>query len=192
MRGFGAGWGRNKILSYVVRDWQIGAILNYASGFPILSPTAQNNLSTLLFRGTFADRVPGVPLFTHDLNCGCFDPNKTFVLNPNAWTDPAPGQWGTSAPYYDDYRGRRRPQESLALGRLFKITERTSLSIRAEFTNVFNRTVFPSPTSTNALAPQTRVNNSDPNSTATGGFGWLNTTLAGTPRQGQIVARFQF
>ena len=192
MRGFGAGWGRNKILSYVVRDWQIGAILNYASGFPILSPLAQNNLSTLLFRGTFANRVPGVPLFTHDLNCGCFDPNKTFVLNPNAWTDPAPGQWGTAAPYYNDYRGRRRPQESLALGRLFKITERTSLSIRAEFTNVFNRTVFPSPTSTNALAPQTRVNNSDPNSTATGGFGWLNTTAGGTPRQGQIVARFRF
>ena len=195
-------WGRNKLLAFVVRDWQMGAILNYASGFPILSPFAQNNLNALLFRGgpvgsqgTFANRVPGVPLFTQDLNCGCFDPNTTFVLNPKAWTDPAPGQFGTAAPYYDDYRGRRRPQESVSMGRLFRITERTSLSIRAEFTNIFNRTVFPSGAgliSTNALQNQTRVNNSDPNSPATGGFGWLNTTLAGTPRQGQIVARFRF
>jgi hypothetical protein len=192
-------WGPNRIVSSVVRDWQIGAILNYASGFPILVPFAQNNLNTLLFRGgpvgsqgTFANRVPGVPLFTQDLNCRCFDPNTTFVLNPKAWTDPLPGQWGTAAPYYSDYRGRRRPQESFAIGRLFRIKERASLSIRAEFTNAFNRTIFPAPTSTNALQTQTRVNNSNPNSQTTGGFGWLNTTAAGTPRQGQIVARFRF
>jgi len=57
--------------------------------------------------------LAGVPLFTKDLNCRCFDPNTTFVLNPQAWTDPAPGQWGTAAPYYSDYRTRRRPQENL-------------------------------------------------------------------------------
>jgi hypothetical protein len=185
-------WGGNKILSYIVRDWQIGAILNYSSGFPILAPAAQNNLATLLFRGTFANRVSGVPLFTQDLNCHCFDPNTTFVLIPKAWTDPAPGTWGTAGPYYDDYRGRRSPQEALAFGRLFRFTERFRLNIRAEFTNVFNRTVYPAPTSTNALAPQTRVNNSDPSSSTTGGFGWINTAAAGTPRQGQIVARFMF
>ena len=77
-------------------------------------------------------------------------------------------------------------------GRQFRIREGMSLSIRAEFTNIFNRTVFPAPTSTNALAPQTRVNNNDPNSPTTGGFGWLNTAGAGTARQGQIVARFRF
>ncbi|MCU1340053.1 MAG: hypothetical protein JWO19_5634 [Bryobacterales bacterium] len=193
-------WGGNKVFSAIVRDWQVGTILTYASGFPILAPFAQNNLNTLLFRGgpvgsqgTFANRVPGVPLFTKDLNCRCFDPNTTFVLNPQAWTDPAPGQWGTAAPYYSDYRSRRRPQENFSVGRLFRITERTSLSIRAEFTNTFNRTLLPGPTSTNALATQTRVNNADPNSKATGGFGFINTTTGvGTPRQGQIVARFRF
>ncbi len=188
-------WGRNKILSYVVSGWQTDGILTYASGLPILSPLAQNNLNPLLFRGgnaTFANRVAGVPLFTQDLNCGCFDPNTTFVLNPKAWTDPPAGQFGSAAAYYDDYRARRRPQENFAVGRQFRITETTSLSIRAEFTNIFNRTVLPAPTSTNALQPQTRVNNNDPNSPATGGFGWLNTTTAGTSRQGQIVARFRF
>ena len=54
-------------------------------------PRRQNNLSAALFQNTFSNRVPGVPLFTQDLNCHCFDPNKTFVLNPAAWTDPARG-----------------------------------------------------------------------------------------------------
>jgi hypothetical protein len=80
----------------------------------------------------------------------------------------------------------------MSLGRVFRINERMSLSIRAEFTNVFNRTILPNPTSTNELLPQTRVNNSDPNSRATGGFGWINTAAAGNPRTGQLVARFRF
>jgi hypothetical protein len=78
-------WGRNKFLSCVVSDWEVGVVLNYASGLPILSPLAQNNLNPLLFRGgnaTLVNRVAGVPLLMHDLNCGCFDPNTTFVLNP--------------------------------------------------------------------------------------------------------------
>jgi hypothetical protein len=81
----------------------------------------------------------------------------------------------------------------LSVGRLFRITEKTSLSIRAEFTNAFNRTLLPGPTSTNALATQTRVNSADPNSKATVGFGFINTTTGlGQERRGQIVVRFRF
>jgi len=83
----------NKILSWAARDWTVGAFLAYSSGLPILAPAANNALASLLFRGTFANRVPGEPLSTQDLNCHCFDPNKEFVLNPKAWTDPAQGQW---------------------------------------------------------------------------------------------------
>jgi len=39
--------------------------------------------------------VPGQPLFTQDLNCRCFDPNTTFVLNPKAWSDPAAASSGS-------------------------------------------------------------------------------------------------
>ena len=38
------------------------------------------------------DRVPGQPLFLQDPNCHCFDPSKTFVLNPAAWVNPPAGQ----------------------------------------------------------------------------------------------------
>jgi hypothetical protein len=194
----GSGFLGNKVVSQLVRDWQIGAVLRYGSGLPILSPSASNGLAQLLFRGTgavgttggtFEDRVPGVPLFTHNLNCGCFDPTKTFVLNPAAWTEPPPGQWGTAAGYYDDYRYQRRPQESMSLGRIFTIKEKYPLQIRAEFTNVFNRAEPNNPTSTSSVATQTV--NAAGNTTA--GFGYINTgTTFSPPRQGQLVARFQF
>jgi len=78
----------NRWLRAIQRDWVVGGILRYASGLPIEVPLGQNNLSTLLFRGTFANRVPNQPLFLKDLNCHCIDPNKDFVLNPAAWSDP--------------------------------------------------------------------------------------------------------
>ena len=183
------GFVSNKILSYVMRDWQLGGIFTYASGLPIQAPAGQNNLSAALFQTTFSSRVPGVPLFTQDLNCHCFDPNKTFVLNPAAWKDPAPGTFGTAAAYYTDYRQQRRPAEAMNFGRLFRITEKTSLQIRAEFTNVFNRTEAPSPTSTNALATQT----TNAAGQTTAGFGFINlATVAAPARTGQLVARFRF
>jgi len=190
-------WGvAGKALSWAVRDWTLGAFLQYSSGLPILAPYAQNAINSVTLRnisapatGSFANRVPGMPLFTTDLNCHCFNPNTTFVLNPAAWTQPAAGQFGSSAAYYNDYRYQRRPVENLSLGRMFRITERANLNLRMEFTNVFNRTEVNNPTATNALATQTR----NAAGQATAGFGWDNTaTTFSAPRQGSIVARFQF
>jgi hypothetical protein len=178
----------NKAVSWVARDWQIGTLLRYTSGLPIPSPQSTNSLATYLFQGTNFNRVPGVAPLTQDLNCHCFDPTTTFVLNPAAWSNPAPGQWGTAAAYYSDYRYQRRPVESLSLARVFRIKERASLQLRAEFTNVFNRTEPNNPTASNAGATQTR----NPAGQTTAGFGYINTNTTGTPRQGQLVARFQF
>ena len=194
--------GGNKFLSWIVRDWTYGAFLQYASGLPIQAPYANapvgsSTLNSLLFNaipgvpastGTFANRVPGVPLFTVDLNCHCYNPAGTFALNPAAWTNPPAGQFGTSAAYYSDYRYQRRPAENMSLARNFRFKESMNLQIRAEFTNIFNRTEPNNPTSTNAVATQTRVNGQ-----TTGGFGYINNgTVYGAPRSGQLVARFQF
>jgi hypothetical protein len=178
----------NRAASWALRDWQIGAFLQYASGLPILAPAATNALSTVLFQGTYAMRVPGVPLFLQDENCHCFDPNATFLLNPAAWSQPAAGQFGTGSVFYSDYRYQRHPNESMNLARIFRIKENVNLQIRMEFQNVFNRTVLPNPTATNAAAPQTR----NTAGKATSGFGWINTTSPGLPRQGTLVARFTF
>jgi hypothetical protein len=179
----------NKAVSWVLRDWQISAQLRYASGLPILVPASSNGLSSILFQSTYDDRVPGEPLFTENLNCHCFNPNKTFVLNPAAWVNPPAGTWGTAAAYYNDYRYQRRPEESMGLGRLFRIKERTTLQIRADFTNIFNRTEMNNPTSTSATATQT----TNAAGQTTSGFGYINNgTTFSAPRAGQLVARFAF
>jgi hypothetical protein len=190
-----------KAASWAARDWSVNTLLAYASGLPIQVPAAQSNLATYLFRSTFANRVPGQPLFTQDLNCHCFDPAKTFVLNPAAWTDPPIGQFGSSAAYYTDYRQQRRPLETMALGRNFPLREKINLNIRIEFSNAFNRAQMPSPTSTNAKLTQTCVGGTcQPGVATSAGFGFINTagvaatTSTGTPssRQGTLVARITF
>ena len=182
----------NPVLSWVLRDWEIGAVMQYSSGLPILAPAAQSNLANALFAGgSYANRVQGEPLFTEDLNCHCFDPLKTFVLNPKAWVDPALGQYGTGAAYYSDYRQQRRPSEAMSLGRTFQIREGVSLSVRADFDNVFNRTPVVPPTSTNAKTTQTIDRNTGLTLT---GFGRIGSTLdvRDLPRNGTIVARLRF
>ncbi|HYP12697.1 MAG TPA: TonB-dependent receptor, partial [Bryobacteraceae bacterium] len=188
----------NRIVGAALGGWTVGGIMRYQSGLPIPVPTSNNNLGQLLFRGTRMNRVAGEPLFlVDDINCdGCFDPNKDFILNPRAWADPSDGQWGSSAGYYNDYRYRRVPDEQLSLGRIFRIKERMNFRIRAEFFNVFNRTVLPDPTGNNPAATPARNNLGMP----TAGFGYINTTTfqsqtggaIPTSRNGQLVARFEW
>jgi len=200
----------NKILSNVLSNWTWGAFVQYASGFPLQVPNAQTSLDTLLFQGpSFANRKPGVPLYTVDINCHCYDPNKTFVLNPNAWQDPAQGQFGSSAAYYSDYRSQRRPMENMNFGREFRIKEGMSLNVRMEFSNIFNRSYWNDPTGQNLMNASLDCSPTNPNRTTScnlpngntnAGFGKVVTTgvtAFGTtanllPRQGLLVARFRF
>jgi hypothetical protein len=200
-------WVGNRILAEATKDWQVGAILQYASGTPIAAPTSNNQLATLLFQGTSMTRVPDKPLFLKDLDCHCVDPNKDLVLNPAAWTDAPEGRFGGSAIYFDDYRVQRRPSESVSLARIFDINQerRMSLQLRVEFSNIFNRTFMNNPTSTNpamattcvllsgAAATGAACNDPAARQRVTGGFGYINpATVASNPRFGMAVIRFNF
>lgn len=196
-------WTGNKILKYALSGWQTGALLTYASGTPILVPASTNLLNTQTFLTTsFLNRVPGVPLFLQDLDCHCFDPAKTLVLNPAAWVSPPPGTYGTSPAYYSDYRSQRHPTENFNVGRTFRIRESISFSVRAEFVNIFNRIVLPAPSSTTPLTPATCFVSSTtgatgacttPGATIASGFGFIQTAaISGGARTGQIVARLRF
>jgi hypothetical protein len=128
-----------------------------------------------------------------------FDPTKTLVLNPNAWSNQTTETFGDAAPYYNNCRWQRQPAESLSLGRTFHIKERVQLLVQAQFFNVFNRVVYPMPTGATTSTTLATTMNPFPGLPGTsgalnGGYGFVNTLNgAGTnPRSGQLVARFTF
>jgi len=208
-------WDTNKFVSYVLRDWTIGALVTYASGLPIMAPRATSftgqdigNLLKLcsgmgVFGGcngslfnaaspaSYASRVKGEDLFLVEPNSS-FDPFTNFLLNKSAWVSPPDGQYGTGAPYYNDYRYRRRPTENFSIGRRFPIREEMTLSIRVELMNIFNRVRIPNPgvdfNSNNASYPQLF----NPDGTTSFGFGRIDAKDTTGQRTGQIVMRFQF
>jgi hypothetical protein len=193
----------NKILKNAIAGWNIGGLFLYSAGLPIPVPTSANTMANWYGQTTLENRVPGQPLFLENPNCHCINPTMQFVLNPAAWANPAPGQWGTSAPYYTDFRYQRRPNESMNIGRTFRLREKMSLQIRAEFFNIFNRVELSNP-SVSGLFPQgTRSctngtiaagsNSCNPGGTSPTGWGAITYSgLFAQPRNGQIVARFTF
>ena len=213
-----------KALSWVVRDWIYSGVLRYQSGQILQTAPSRNNLLANLGRGptnnpalwgggyTFMNRVANQPLFLVDPNSH-FDPTKQLVLNPSAWTEPAYGTFGASAPYFNDFRWQRQPAESMAFGRGFRIKERASLMVRVEFQNIFNRVFYSIPSIGSGLgvigAPTTFTTSSKGNDNSlsgtsgllSAGFGYVNWVNGGAftnygvgpqPRSGQIVARVQF
>lgn len=202
-------WGP-KIVSQMVRDWTLDAFGAWASGLPLTAPAATTagypsslagaSMANLAFVSNQYQIPTGQPFFLKDINCHCFNPQTTIVLNPAAWTNPDPGAFG-GARYLPAFRQQRRPVENFGIGRVFRIGERYAFSVRAEFTNIFNRTALVDPST---ASPQTAphcysatgaVGACSAGETIASGFGWINTassTGANLPRQGQLVARFTF
>jgi hypothetical protein len=85
---------------------------------------------------------------------------------------------------YSDYRYESFPSEQANPARTFRIQEweRVSFRIRAEFFNVFNRTVLPNPTATNPLAAVTYTGQG----LLSGGFGYINSNSVSGQRNGQL------
>ena len=90
------------------------------------------------------------------------------------------------------------PSENANFGRHFRVGKERKYDfyIRAEFVNIFNRTYFASPITTNPQNPVTR--GAGNGTILTAGFGVINayvqpnTTYAFAGRSGTLIARFQF
>jgi hypothetical protein len=179
----------NRFVRAALGGWTFGGMVRYASGMPIPVPASQNQINSLVFQTTTMNRVQGEPLFVKNLNGGDYDPNADFVLNPAAWANPGPGQFGTSPAYYDDFRMQRRPDEQLSVGRSFRIHNRARFEVRGEFFNAFNRIQLNNPDAGNPLQTQQRNAQGVP----TAGFGRINTgSVFGPQRSGQIVTRLSW
>ena len=122
--------GRNRIARQIFSDWQISTVLRYQSGGLITAPTSNDNLGTYLAGASpqYMARVPQQPLYLTNPN-GQIDPTQQLLLNPAAWTECGPtATFGCGAPRYSDFRQRRSPQEDVALGRRFVLSDTHSLS----------------------------------------------------------------
>jgi hypothetical protein len=188
----------NHLVNMLLGDWRIGTVDTWQSGALLASPGSSNNIGSYLATGyTREVRVPGVPLYLVNPNCGCIDPTKQTILNPAAWQNQTAGVPGSNILYYNDFRSQRRPVISGSLGKSFRIRERASFNIRAEFFNLLNQDLaLANPVTSSPGNPPTYSNG-----LLTGGFGYLNYTGISansvnsslpTPRTGQLVARFQF
>ncbi len=190
---------KNRLTRAALAGWTIGSVLQYQSGILLASPGSNNSIGTYYpGQSSRQFRVAGQPLYLKDLNCGCVRPDVDVVLNPNAWVDAPLGTFGAQQTYYGDFRGQRRPAESMSFGKRFAFGERKSFTVRAEFFNVFNRLVsLPDPSTGN---PQTAPTKNGAGQ-LTGGFGFINfnsidsnnqNNVYPAPRTGQFVARFEF
>jgi hypothetical protein len=209
---FGGDNAGGKVLQWLSRDWTFGGVLRYQSGVILESPSANSNFLYQLGVGTqdnpavfgapegIENYVPGQPFFSVNPNSH-FDPTKTLVLNPAAWTQPAPATFGVSAPYYIGNRWQRQPAESLSVGRIFRVKEKYQIQVRAEFQNVFNRVFFSAPLTGNGTGTANVAGFANPfpvtgssSGALSSGYGFVNAFngTGATPRTGQIVARFTF
>jgi len=203
---------QNKILSYVFSDWGMGWFLQYQSAVAVARPTTNTTtpISQFLGRGPgSAQLIAGQPLYSVDwtdlsgvhhtdeldINCHCYDPTKTIVLNPKAWANIPDGVFGAQQSTIRGLRGVRQPLENVNFSRNFRIKERMSFQIRAEFQNAFNRARW----GTTGSGPVNVGNfQSAPTTNAqtglySGGFGTIVPT-GGTAnfRTGLLIARLVF
>jgi len=211
---FGGDGFAGKTLQYLTRDFTFGGVLRYQSGVILETPGANNNFlyqlgvgsqdNPALFGAPYGleNYVPGQSFFAPGFNPNShFDPTKTIVLNPNAWTEPGPAQFGVSAPYYIGNRWQRQPAESLSVARTFRIKEKYQIQIRAEFQNVFNRVFYSPPATGGGTGTANLPTTGNPfpvlgstTGALNGGYGFVNSFngAGAQPRTGQLVGRFTF
>jgi hypothetical protein len=145
--GSGKRWlSSNGIANKLAGGWQIATVNSYNSGtrlniglnntLPWFNPGRRPNLLS--------------PDIRSNVGLGEFDPAQHVFLNRAAFGIPADGQYG-NAPRYLDVRGPGRLDESFAVLKNTRITERITHQFRMEILNPLNRVVFGNP-STNLTA----------------------------------------
>jgi hypothetical protein len=125
--GFWDGW-RGSLF----RQWTLIGQMTVGTGMPltpvILAPVSGTGMSGSLR----PDVVTGVPIYLK---------NGSGFLNPAAFTLPASGQWGNAA--RNSITGPAQFSLNASITRTFRFSERISMDLRVEATNVMNHVSYP-------------------------------------------------
>jgi hypothetical protein len=164
--------------------WQFNGIVTEQTGSPF-QVTANNDGVVDGHNSLYADCIG-------DAFAGATTNHKLytttgFYINPAAFAQPGPGQFGTCTPY--PYHGPGIQMWDLSLFKQFKITERYRLQFRTEFFNAFNHPNFANP-------------NASYSPGSLGSFGKVSNTIApvlgtdsggpGDPREIQFALKLYF
>jgi Carboxypeptidase regulatory-like domain len=131
----------NKVVSALVRGWEINGILGYSAGLPVV--VTAPNTNPIFSDIQFPSIVSGVPQI---LNHHITDPRLSgqLYLNPAAFAAPSPFTIG-NAPAPLNVRSLASLGEDLSLvKRIYFVPnhESTNLELRLETFNAFNRHIF--------------------------------------------------
>ena len=162
--------------------WQFNGIVTLQTGTPFTVYANNDGLvdgNNPVYANCIGDPYAGATT-NHNLYT-----TTGFIINPAAFSQPGPGQFGTCAPY--QFYGPGIQMWDLSLFKQFKFTERYRLQFRTEFFNAFNHPNFGNP-------------NADISSL--GSFGKVSNTLApilgtdsggpGDPREIQLALKLFF
>jgi hypothetical protein len=158
---------KSSLANKLLGGWTTSGIVTLQSGKPISVTT---ELSLPANGPLLPNVVLAQPLYGPTAGRGAFNANTDKYINAAAFVAPAPFTYGNAPRYFDSLRSFGMRDWDAALQKEFPITERVSLRLKGEFFNVFNTVNFGAP-------------NSDINSPS---FGKI-TTIAGTPRNGQVA-----
>ena len=121
-------------------DWQFNGIVTVQSGSPF-TVTANNDGLVDSNNPVYANCI-GNPYTGRTTDHNLYT-TTGFYLNPAAFSQPGPGQFGTCAPY--QFYGPGLQTWDLSIFKWFNFTERVRLQFRAEFFNAFNHPNFQNP-----------------------------------------------
>jgi hypothetical protein len=170
--------------------WQIGSVVTALTGRPwtaLLSTTADESGQDLVYQRPDCTGVKPVYQFSN--------PNSPTITNtPAVFSIPAPNTIGTCG--RNAFRGPEFTQWDFNLVKTTKITERVSLQLRFEVSNLLNHPNF-NPIPSSATISQSRIDNFPNNSFST--YSQTPDIAAGNPflsqggaRAGQIGAKVIF
>ena len=151
-----ARWLKGGPLSYILGGWTVSAIQQYRSGAPLSISNSAGPTTRALFNQSFyVDTL--LPRDQQIIGTKPDDPNQASgspYLNPAAWgvvpmtSQQVPTRLGTGTRIQPDLRGFARGGESFSLIKRTRfpfINEVANFELRADITNIFNRTWLNNP-----------------------------------------------
>jgi hypothetical protein len=199
-------------LKALVEGWQISGTAFFHSGLPfsvLSAPYSANGHGIVQGSGPqFASVVPGVPLYANGPVAGVTQPGTIQWLNPNAFVsavDPSTGAcYGGDNPVNCQFgdlgrnslRGPDFMWSDLYITRRFRLREKVTLRMDAQFFNVLNHPNFALPSVVAGIPgqPATQTGFGAITSTTSPPTGLLGVGLGGdnSPRMVAIQARLEF